>query len=112
MLTQYGNPEFNNPGGLAVPVIDFGPVGALVFFLIAGVVIGFAYRSWRQGNPVGLLVYPVFFTGLLELPRYLYWTEGRVFPAMVFLLATAWFMTRSRRATFRRAPAKSRAVAR
>ncbi len=94
-LLQYGSPEFNNPGGLAVPFIDFGTVFGLVFFAVVGVLIGYAYRSWRAGNPTGLLLYPVIFTGLLELPRYLYWTQGRVFPAFVFLGATAWLMTRA-----------------
>jgi hypothetical protein len=100
VLAQRGNPEFNNPGGLAVPTIDFGKIGGPVFFLIAGLIIGMAYRSWRSGQPTGLLVYPVFFTGLLELPRYLYWTQGRVFPAMVFLLVVSALMHRSSRAHF------------
>lgn len=95
VLAQYGNPEFNNPGGLAVPLLDFGPLGGLVFFLVAGVFIGLAYRGWRSGHPVGLLVYPVLFTGLLELPRYLYWTQGRVFPALVFLLVVGGCMVRT-----------------
>jgi hypothetical protein len=94
VLSQRGNPEFNNPGGLAVPTIDFGRVGGAVFFFIAGLIIGLAYRSWRSGQPTGLLVYPVFFTGLLELPRYLYWTQGRVFPPLVFLVIVAAVMHR------------------
>lgn len=95
VLSQYGNPEFNNPGGLAVPLVDFGTIGGLLFFLAAGIAIGFVYRGWRSSEPLGLLVYPVLFTGLLELPRYLYWTQGRVFPALVFLAATAGLMTRA-----------------
>lgn len=98
VLTQRGNPEFNNPGGLAVPTVDLGAIGGIVFFLVAGVLIGLAYRSWQAGDPVGLLVYPVLFTGLLELPRYLYWTQGRVFPAFVFLLVTAAAMLRAGKA--------------
>jgi oligosaccharide repeat unit polymerase len=94
-LAQYGNPEFNNPGGLAVPLVDFGVAGGLLFFFVAGLVVGFTYRSWRSGLPLGLLLYPVIFTGLLELPRYLYWTQGRVFPAAVFLLVVAGLMTRA-----------------
>ena len=97
MLAQYGNPEFNNPGGLAVPAVDFGAVGGVLFFLVAGLVIGFAHRSWRAGNPAGLLLYPVLFTGLLELPRYLYWTQGRVVPAYLVLGITAVLMTRAAR---------------
>ncbi|MCW2529029.1 MAG: hypothetical protein JWM76_3889 [Pseudonocardiales bacterium] len=97
VLNQHGNPEFNNPGGLSVPAVDFGPVGGVVFFLVVGLIIGLAYSSWRAARPVGLLVYPVMFTGLLELPRYLYWTQGRVFPAFVFLLVVAGLMTRATR---------------
>ena len=99
VLAQYGNPEFNNPGGLAVPAIDFGPAGGVLFFLIAGLLVGFAYRSWRSGQPLGLLVYPVLFTGLLEIPRYLYWTQGRVFPPLVFLMILAVMLNRVRRGT-------------
>jgi oligosaccharide repeat unit polymerase len=107
VLVQYGNPEFNNPGGLAVPIVDFGHVGGMVFFLVAGILIGLIYRSWRSGQPVGLLLYPVLFTGLLELPRYLYWTQGRVLPAIVFLLIVARYMNRAGRP---RLPGRSRAL--
>jgi len=86
VLTQHGNPEFNNPGGLAVPLLELGTVGGLIFFAIAGLLIGCAYRSFRAGEPVGLLLYPVAFTGLLELPRYVYWTQGRLTPAVVVLV--------------------------
>ena len=94
VLQQHGNPEFNNPGGLAVPLFDFGVVGGLVFFLIVGIMIGLTFQSWRAGSAWGLLIYPVLFTGLLELPRYLYWTQGRVFPPLVFLLVLAAMMSR------------------
>ena len=104
VLAQYGNPEFNNPGGLAVPLLDFGAGWGMVFFLVAGVFIGLAYRSWCSGGPTGLLVYPVLFTGLLELPRYLYWTQGRVFPPLVFLLVVAGLMTRAVRPSLARPP--------
>ena len=95
VLAQYGNPEFNNPGGLATPFIDFGTVGGLVFFLLCGLVVGTAYSGWRSGRPVGLLLYPVLFTGLLELPRYVYWTQGRIVPAVVVLLVLAHLVHRA-----------------
>lgn len=95
VLAQHGTPEFNNPGGLAVPLFDFGTTGGLVYFFVFGIVIGYAYRSFRAGNPVGLLIYPVLFTGLLELPRYVYWTEGRVVPAYLALLVIAALMSRN-----------------
>lgn len=94
-LTQYGNPEFNNPGGLAVPLVDFGPVYGMVFFLIVGLMIGLVYRAWRAGQVAGLLIYPVLFTGLLELPRYLYWTQGRVVPSYLVLGITAYLVRKA-----------------
>lgn len=103
VLQQHGNPEFNNPGGLAVPLFDFGILGGLVFFAVAGLLLGLAHHSWRSGNPLGLLVYPVLFTGILELPRYLYWTQGRVVPPLVFLLVVAGILSRQNRGRFRRA---------
>lgn len=94
LLEQFGTPEFNNPGGLAVPLIDFGvPVGLLIM-LVVGVLVGAAYRSFRSGSPLGLLIYPLVFTGLLELPRYFYWTQGRLVPAVLVLGITSVLLRR------------------
>jgi hypothetical protein len=98
VLTQHGNPEFNSPGGLAVPFVDYGTVGGLLFLFLAGLTLGVAYRSWRDGELWGALVYPVALTGLFELPRYLYWGQGRVAPAFVALFLVAWLAGRRRRA--------------
>jgi oligosaccharide repeat unit polymerase len=94
-LYQLGNPEFNNPCGLAQPLFDFGIPGGMVFFVVAGIVVGFTYRGFRNNNPYGVLIYPLLFTGLMELPRYLYWTQGRVVPSVVALAITARLMTRA-----------------
>lgn len=95
LLEQHGTPEFNNPGGLAVPLTDFGLAGGLLAFLVAGLLVGLAYRSFRNGSPTGLLLYPVVFTGLLEMPRYLYWTQGRVVPPVLALVVTAVLVHRA-----------------
>ncbi|MGY1727105.1 O-antigen polymerase [Geodermatophilus sp. SYSU D01062] len=95
LLQQYGNPEFNSPGGLSIPFVDYGTAGGLVFFLLAGLALGVAYLRWRDGEFWASLVYPVALTGLLEMPRYLYWGQGRVLPAFVALLVIAWLSRRS-----------------
>jgi hypothetical protein len=95
-IAQHGNPEFNNPGGLGVPFIDLGPVGGLLFLLGLGVVCGWCWRSLRAGHPAGMLLYPVLLTGLFELPRYLYLTQGRVLPALVVLVLVAERLRRGR----------------
>ncbi|WP_231737706.1 O-antigen polymerase [Mycobacterium sp. IS-1742] len=85
MLADYGNPEFNNATGFSIPYLDYGTVGGLVFFLVAGVIAGLLYRSFREASPAGLLMYPLFFVGLIELPRYMHWTQGRSLPSWVAL---------------------------
>ncbi|BBY17241.1 O-antigen polymerase [Mycolicibacterium litorale] len=97
MLTHYGNPEFNNATGFSIPYLDYGTAGGLLFFLIAGVIAGLLYRAFREGSPVGLLLYPLFFVGLIELPRYMHWTQGRSLPSWVALGVVALLVTRADR---------------
>jgi hypothetical protein len=85
MLTRYANPEFNNASGLAPPFVDFGTFGGLLYFLVIGIVAGLLYRGMRESCPAGMLLYPVLFVGLLELPRYLHWAQGRSLPAYLAL---------------------------
>lgn len=87
VLEQYANPEFNNPSGYEAPFVDYGPIGGLVFFFGLGLVAGLLYRHFCRGSLGGLLVYPMFFTGLVEWPRYMYWVQGRVTYAWVGLAA-------------------------
>jgi hypothetical protein len=94
VLTAHANPEFNNPGGLAVPFVDYGRAGGYVFFFLAGLCVGVAYRGFAHGRPAGVLLYPVLSTGVLELPRYLYWTQGRAAPALVALGVVAYLVQR------------------
>ncbi len=95
LLQQYGNPEFNSPGGLSIPFVDYGTAGGLVFFLLVGLALGTVYLRWRDGEFWASLVYPVTLTGLLEMPRYLYWGQGRVLPTFVALFVIAWLARRS-----------------
>jgi len=99
VLTVYANPEFNNGSGLAPPFIDYGTVGGLLYFLAAGVVAGLLYRGFRESHPAGLLIYPVVFIGLLELPRYLHWAQGRALPAFLALGVVAVLLHRAARRT-------------
>ncbi len=102
ILERFGNPEFNNPGGLMTPFVDFGIVGGFVCFAVLGVVLGLLYRGFRDGTVFGALLYPVAFTGLLDLPRYLYWTQGRVTPALAGLVAVGFVLIRADRRARRR----------
>ena len=97
ILNTYGNPEFNNPGGLAAPFVDYGQYGGLLALFCAGLATGLGYRAFVNGRVLALLLYPLVVTGLFELPRFLYWTLGRTVPAVVALLLVDRAVTRSRR---------------
>lgn len=63
------NPALNSVGGVAGPFIDYGDVGGTIYFFLVGMFLGHLYRLFAAGRLFGLLLYPVFFIGLLELPR-------------------------------------------
>lgn len=95
MLAQFGNPEFNNQSGYASVFADYGTVGGIICFLLIGVAAGMLYRGFGNGGTFGLCLYPVFFVGLLEMPRYLYWTQGRAVYAWIGLLVVAVLLSRT-----------------
>ena len=94
VLTQHANPEFNNPSGYVAPFIDYGSVGGLIFLFVIGLLSGFLYRGFCGGKPFGLLLYPIMFTGLLELPRYMYWSQGRTTYTLLALIILAVMLSR------------------
>ncbi len=100
ILQREANPEFNNGGGLLLPVIDYGFVGALLFWLIAGLVCGAAYRQFQKKRPAGLLFYPLLFTGVVEMVRIMYWGEGRAVTTYFVLIPLAWAWNSALRRTY------------
>lgn len=91
VLTAYGNPEFNNVGSFLVPLGELGVVAGIVFWIVIGALVGTVARKCFSGSLTGLVCYSVIFVGLLEIPRFDYWTLGRFFPAgvaVMFLLGT------------------------
>jgi oligosaccharide repeat unit polymerase len=107
ILSREANLEFNNSSGLFPPVVDFGIPGALLFWLLAGVLCGLLYRWFREGRISGLFFYPLFFIGVTETTRILYWGEGRVVTAYFVLLPLAWLCSR---ATLRERRAQRRMI--
>jgi hypothetical protein len=82
LLLRLGTPEFNNPGGILLPVFDLGPLPGLLFWIALGVGLTIAYRRFITLEASGLVIFPVLFIGCLEVGRLLYWTLGRAFPAL------------------------------
>lgn len=97
VLSLFGNPEFNSESGYASAFVDYGLVGGLIFFFIVGLLIGSFYKSFCSGSIYGLLNYPVAFIGVLELPRYVYWTYGRVIYTWLAIAIIIYLVSASRR---------------
>lgn len=78
--------EFNNASGIFLPIIDFGKLGGLAFWFLFGLLTGVIYRGFITGSFAGMLIYPSWFVGLLEMPRILYLSEARYFPVLAICL--------------------------
>lgn len=97
LIERKANPEFNSPGGILGAFADYPLPGAALFLFLSGLMIGCAYRDFLRGGLWGLCLYPVFFSGILDLPRVITWTLGRVFPAIVGCVVVAIITSRHAR---------------
>lgn len=90
LLQAKSNPEFNNTGSFLVAYAEMGWPVASLFWLIIGCILGLLFSAVTRGSFTGLVAYCSLFIGLLELPRFIYWTQGRAVPILVALLVIAW----------------------
>jgi hypothetical protein len=88
LLKVYANPEFFNAPMVANLISDFSPLYAPIAAFFIGVVSFSIYKSFTRGRMIGMLLYPSWFVGLLEISRVYYWTGGRYFPVLAFLLVS------------------------
>lgn len=98
VLQARSNPEFNNTGSFLVTYAELGWLGASIFWLVVGWGLGSLFASLTRGSLPGLIAYCSLFIGLLELPRFIYWTQGRATPILVALILlglTCHFRSRS-----------------
>jgi hypothetical protein len=87
------NIEFNNPGGVFLPVVDFGVPGGLAYWFLAGLVCGWLYQHYQSRTGTGICLYPMAGLAMIESARVLYWAEGRSMPAIAMLMVAAWLIT-------------------
>jgi hypothetical protein len=95
LLEKAANPEFNNPGGFLLPLSDYGTIGGLVYWFLFGAAVAWIYQSFKKYELLGLLLYPMVFLGLVEVPRVLYLSDGRFFPSFVMLALAVFLCSRA-----------------
>jgi oligosaccharide repeat unit polymerase len=97
LLTAAANRELNNPSGIFGPVVDYGVIGGLLYWLLCGLVCGYLYKEFKLRTTAGVFLYPMLFISLIEASRVLYWAEGRFFPPMFLLVISVLFVFRTHR---------------
>ena len=99
-LERYSNPEFNLFSGVGFAVHDFGSFGGALALSLYGFISGLLYKAFKNQVLYGLILYPIWMTGLLDFGRILYWTSGRAFPSWVVALLLILWINRSARLNF------------
>lgn len=100
IFASSANPEFNNISGLYIPLLDFSLIGGLLYWLVAGVVVGYLFAAIRQRCVSGVFLYPALFVPLVEASRILYWAEGRFVPSLFLLIFCVLFAFKTRGTPF------------
>lgn len=89
VLMTEGNPEFTNPGSILVSYAELGAPGMIVFWISVGLIVGGLFVAMSKGSVAGLVATCGLFVGILELPRFIYWTQGRATPLLLALIIIA-----------------------
>ena len=87
-----GTREFNNPGGLFVPYIDYGILGGILAFVILGLLLSLLYSSFLQRRPMGILLFPLAYIGVLHLLLIFPWGEGYFIRAAITAVIVSFFL--------------------
>ena len=95
-LNRYTTPEFNNPGGLYIPYMDYGIIGGAAFFLLAGLFTGWLFYKFIRKDPIGILLFPSWFVGGLNLIRGILWTWSGYTPIIVLSIICAFLLKRTK----------------
>lgn len=94
-LVFYANPELNNHALFTV-FLDFGIIGGTVAWGILGWFSGRLYHGFTKGTAVGLLLYPIWYVCVLEIPRLFAFGLTRTFVVFVVTLGVIWMFNRHR----------------
>lgn len=89
-LSLYTNPEFNNPGGFIVTLIDFGIIGGGFICFLVGFAVFFSFRLAQNGNFFAVLLYSQFFFSILEMTRV--WNLISPFGVINLIFLSVWYV--------------------
>jgi hypothetical protein len=98
-LRAYTNAEFNNLAPIGALLTDFSIFLAPVAAFFIGLISFSLYRSMARGRLVGVILYPSWFIGLLEISRLYYWPNQRYFPTLIVAVATLSVFIAAKRKT-------------
>jgi len=85
-LSKYANYEFNTVAVVGFLLNEYSVFLAPVAALVLGIIAASLYKSFARGRLIGSLLYPSWFTGLIEISRFAHWSNQRYFPVLAFLL--------------------------
>lgn len=98
-LQQLTNPEYNSPGGIIAPIIDFGLISGSTIIFITGIFFGFSYQRACLGGNRAILLYTIIFFSILEASRLWYLGSANGVISLAFLASASaiWpFLARAR----------------
>jgi oligosaccharide repeat unit polymerase len=93
-LSNYGDPEFNNPSGIFVHFYEWGWF-ALFIAAFIGWVFGKSYSGWRSGDGFWCCAHSVLLVSLLEILRIPNLFSGRNFVPLALLFIVFRFFAHS-----------------
>lgn len=103
ILATETNREYTNIGSFLMTYGELGMLGMVLFWLVAGLVVGGIFANLTKGSVPALVAYAGMFVGVLELPRFIYWTQGRATPillaALIIAMSYPKLKARTRRST-------------
>jgi len=89
ILATEGSKDFTNVGSFLVTYAEFGLLGMVAIWFLVGLALGGIFAAITKGSTPALIAYSAVFVGVLELPRFIYWTQGRAAPILVALIVIA-----------------------
>jgi hypothetical protein len=84
-----------------MPYVDYGVILGIVCWMALGSVSGILLSSFAFNRTAGLIIYPVWYVGILEMLRIFYWGDSRFFLVLIGSLPLAFHIKAQMRRVIR-----------